>query len=68
MYLELEANHFGKFGTSFYKFGVLNGTAVLIFVGLFSLIVNVIISVIGTYVTKAMGITNSKEEVQKAEA
>jgi SSS family solute:Na+ symporter len=67
VYLELEANHFGKFGTSFYKFGVLNGTAVLIFVGLFSLMVNVIISVIGTYVTKSMGITNSKEESKKTE-
>lgn len=62
VYMMLAANHFGKFGTSFYKFGALSGTEVLIFVGLFAVMINVVISVVGTYVTRAMGIKNSKEE------
>jgi SSS family solute:Na+ symporter len=77
VYLELSANitlanskHSSfSFATSFFNFGALNGTEILIFVGLFSVMVNVIISVIGTYVTRAMGIRNSKEEAPaKAEA
>lgn len=53
--LELEANHFGKFGTSFYKFGTLSGTSVLIFVGLFAVMLNVVISVAGTFIAKNTG-------------
>ncbi|MEM0156153.1 MAG: sodium:solute symporter [Thermoplasmataceae archaeon] len=71
VYLELSANFpaNGSFKTSFYNFGKFNGTEVLIFVGLFSVMLNVLISVIGTYITRAMGIRNSKEETPaKAEA
>lgn len=68
VYLELEANHFGQFGTSFYNFGSINGGEILIFVGLFSVAINVLISVIGTFIARAMGVKNSKEEATKAEA
>ena len=63
IYMMIEANSkFGKIQTSFYLFGHLGASEILVFVGLFALLVNVIITVVGTYVTRAMGIKNSKEE------
>lgn len=57
VYLELSANHFGVFKTSFYSFGPGN----LVFVGLFSVAINILIVFIGTAVARGMGIKNSKE-------
>ncbi len=62
VYMMLDANSFSKISTSFFNFGTLGTSEILVFVGIFALMVNVIITIVGTYVARAMGVKNSKEE------
>ncbi len=63
VYMMLDANKFGQIATSFYTFGKLGTSEILVFVGLFAVMVNVIISILGTFLARAMGVRNSKDEV-----